>query len=1148
MNTQFDAFGNPIRRRIKKKKRKKPFTINNYADNLEANEAKALKIKKLTAIEKQVYKQMYGYCNWECQQNRLPKNVDFNYMCLLPKNMIIPPIFKYYPPNNCLKKGQRRRKRRKRRSRWSRTFQRRVRQPRRGPRLPRQRRCKPQGRGRGRRKRKRRRGIRGFFGRRLKDNKKEDVVDSTPGKDNSAKGQKSPQNKKKEFKMHAKAKMLPVPERQLLQIKPSKHKKKSHSDIGFNIKTLNILTKMYNSPVVKKKSFHKERMNILKKNLDKGLTSTEKLENSVDKLNSVPIVESKQADQRRVSTVSIKTHQINELQKNPKKKKKKKRKLFGVFKAIGKAFKDAGEAVVKVLPVYNRSSILSNPRGKFHVKRPPKSKIFTPKGDSNSQRRNINPLLNARLKLTSFDPAFFYKTLKNPLELMGSFIPRDEKITCKTFQRHIWKSFVNVNKEKLRYCYRVYDSLQSFDTEKFKETLAIMRGTLFDMLQIKRSFYCALCDVEKQKLFNHADKRIIYSGKFCVDILGKFRSIIYFQNVIMIEYMDQLLQLIQCYRANGNVFNFPFHTYLERHKRRVFFIQRCFRSSNDVETKLKNCMFMCNQYEYVKISKFFDGDLRTLRIVLMQIFQYLREMRFSPYIKSPPFGYVTEAKFPAVVDTKIEKSKKYRNDQNTFAAKQEFAGMVSRDPNPVGKDNTEETLKKKIIKLQYTMMYKNKHEDHSVEFFPFNKKLKKNLKMVQLMATAPLDFIPKKIKSTLDKRKRKKAFKKSMKRLFNRRMNRQYNTRRDTDREKRIIKSVTKQFNKAKKETKKLKKEMTKLKIDPDQEESSGKKRDLRDVNSESLDLTSDLNNDKQLKEMQESADSNLLELVKNLKNDKDYYGLSSKPNNDLADAQKAIKNMPERILAKKQFLILSKKVFDKKTKKYKHEKVKWRVRKWSRQMRKMKKWKINEKRFDYLQRRMDSEFGNYPSDSEHIMHGIYERRDIPLSIKNYKPLFITLFLGLNPVVESEMMDIDLNPENLLKREFKRRHPESFSKLAILQYFGVPNKTIKLFNTEMNLGFRDLAHVKEMKSIVNNPKPPKKHVNPGKGYQGNMKKLTAHTNMIVRHHLLPKRHTDPKDGDFGIEEADKKTSADKESQLMFYLFDHRSKYPIFKNN
>lgn len=1114
------------------------------------------KVAHMHNLEKQYIIRKRRGCNYKCRLNKLPRNIDFNNMCILPKKLILKKRMEFYGkfrkngkgdwvPVNRANRGYRRQMRRHSRRR-------------------------------------------GYFSKRRRRKLK----------------QKKAKKKKAKKGSYKVLKNASPPERHLSLVSSVESVVKPLSQ-----KAMKFISGFYKKPVAKKKGLGEEYISSQVKKEERSLTDEQKLEDKRVKLASTPVVEQKSVDNGVVDgrlsqlasadQVSLKTGvdmgspqtgldpasldgtTTDGLENDPNrelffKMPKFKNPFAGIkapkfgnpFKGIkGPKFKNPF-AKKKKPPKPKAGNLYLNPRDSFYVKPPKMGKGYDPSIDPTRAKKMIPLLLKEKMELTSVPKGFFYRKLKYPLPMIGSFIPRDEMVTCRTFKRHLWKSFINVNREKIRYCYRIYDSLESFDIARFRKGMLIMRLKLADLLNMKRGFYCAICDYDRQAMFDHKNKLILYRTDFCINFLHEYKELINFHNVIMVEYMDQMLQLIECYRGHGRFFDFPYRTFLEMHKRRIYFIQRCFahriqsKDPQEEDKFLKNCMFICNQFNYISYSRFIDGDLRTLNIVLMRIFQYLREMRFSPYIKLPPYQFLIPYEYPAVKGSKLESSRGYQNDLNDYIRQQLKIGKKTHiSKKAMSKNNEEETLRQRVNRLQYDIFYKKKkHYDLSIDYIPFNKNLRKRLKMLKMMSLKPPNYIPNKIKMA-EKERTERAYQKRLRnKLMGIRGKRKNSTRGVIRQENKIIRGVNHAFDKAAREHVRHKKKLKRL---------SKKKDEMEKRLSRELKFSDQI--DDKLASVKSVEDASILDTFKQLQNDQNYYGVDAQAQaqTPVADVDKATvdqKLIPERRLAKKKgkkgrkgrkkkkrrkkkVVILTTKVKNRKTGEYRTERVPHRVTSWKKYRHKLlKKKKKKFDRFKELTRRQSGDFAYYPPDSEHIMHGIYQEKKLFYDLKRYRPMYLVHMTGLDPLVDHLHMDLDIDPKTIIRREYNIRNPEAFDRNVILQYFGIPNKTISDFNYDITqTHYTDLVRLKEM---AENPKPVNKRAKMHKKRDPNKpwKEARQNTEMMKRHHVYPKKHKNPEHHELGIHEYDPATSADMDSQFMFYMFDHRSKYPIFRHN
>ena len=843
-----------------------------------------------------------------------------------------------------------------------------------------------------------------------------------------------------------------------------------------------------------------------------------------------------------------------------------------------------------------------NPRDKYFVKYPiPPSYIADVRIDK--YERSVKELLTSRLELASVPKSFFYKKLARPVDLIGTLANNKQKVTCRTFKRHLWKAFINVNREKLRYCYRVHDSLRQMDVEGMRQSFGTMLAKLVEMMKIKRGWYCAICDHDRQRLIDHRTRTVSFNEGFCGRFLGQNRELIYFMNVILVEYMDMMLQLVQCYRQNGKVFDFPFRTQLEVAKRRIFFVQRCLATPEGSPDFLKHCLFMCRQFSYTKFTPLFDGDINTLSRVLTLVFQYLRETRTVPYIKLPPYQFVTPYEYPASEGSKLEESRRYQNDSDAFRAEQRAKRPAWNAETAMFRPNTEERLRAKVNSLQYSIFYKKKHQDRSIgDSVAFNKRLHKKLYEERLKAQFPPDhltYLLKRANYAKEARKIRHKIRRMSRRRFRSRDEwRMYQS------EKKIIDLVQREYlfakqtvdraakerrrkaqlARRKRKSRKGGKRRTRQGRRGDDNDDNGERDEDRDKQDETRsqskkktakDAKSKKNQKKEnalqrslrksLEQVRADTDTDAATLasIEALKNDAQYYDLGSKQPGT-AEADSVDETISQRILtekpkkrrkkatrkharasksrrrrSKKGFVFYKKKSTHPKSGKASFKKVKMRVISFPRR-KGLGKRRKKKKKGPGLSHRKTKRLDFSPSESQHVLHGIYDKQDVLRDVRTYQSMFLSQLRGLDPIQDSEAMDIDFDLEKLILEDYRLKNPEKIDQKVVLEYLGIPNQAIRHFNSDMDLRSKDYArlHSKTEKRNRSALRRRKRHREIEGRKRGN-------AGIMMRQNVLPRRHQRAQEHALGLDEFDPKQSNDRETQFLYYLMDNHGKYPAF---
>ena len=226
---------------------------------------------------------------------------------------------------------------------------------------------------------------------------------------------------------------------------------------------------------------------------------------------------------------------------------------------------------------------------------------------------------------------FRMKKKKKVKRAKGGF--SNEKITnyvtqtrCTTHTDMFYREFVVVNQEKTEYCIGIHDKYMDFRIKDFISLLPQVKNSLTFMVNMKRAFYCHLCDAHMHKFFDLEKKTIQMSKGFCNRLLRKQIDYFKFMHIILIEFSSQLLQYQACFETDGAVFEFPFRTFMTKYLRRIPIIKKCLSSLTDKKSFYKNCWMICEQYQYYTFSTFFDGDQELLRRINVSLLSFQRKL------------------------------------------------------------------------------------------------------------------------------------------------------------------------------------------------------------------------------------------------------------------------------------------------------------------------------------------------------------------------------------------------------------------------------------------------------------------------------------------------------------------------------------------
>jgi hypothetical protein len=219
---------------------------------------------------------------------------------------------------------------------------------------------------------------------------------------------------------------------------------------------------------------------------------------------------------------------------------------------------------------------------------------------------------------------------KNARTSINNFlsVPKPSLISleCRGLDSTYVRDYITINPRKVEFCYRIYTDFLHYNIGFFNDTLVEVKKNMMGFAGLRKQFFCSLCDGTGQNYFDAEKKVMIYKQEFCSDVIHNYLDYLQFMNILLIEFSDSLLQYVQCYETDAEIYNFPYQNFLVKYKRRIHFFRKCFNSvlSGD-PAFMKNCWFICNKFSYLRISSIFDGDLPLLSRIKIAIFSFLRK-------------------------------------------------------------------------------------------------------------------------------------------------------------------------------------------------------------------------------------------------------------------------------------------------------------------------------------------------------------------------------------------------------------------------------------------------------------------------------------------------------------------------------------------
>lgn len=334
------------------------------------------------------------------------------------------------------------------------------------------------------------------------------------------------------------------------------------------------------------------------------------------------------------------------------------------------------------------------------------------------RRRKIRPLvkrLGSYLRAKIIKP-YIDEKLFNPKTINDV---KDEKlnmIECEIEGKHLYRHFIVSNKHKTRFCLDRYAKFKKFNPDIFEKVMVQNKAFNLNMLNLKKTLYCSICDANYQRSFVHEKQLIVYEEEFCRNLLDKFESYISWKNIILIEYMDLTLQLLTCYETPANFVDYPLPSFLDKAKRLIYFVKRCLER-RDKKDFMMYCHFLCTDFKLKGFSQLLDGDLKIIDLFVLKIYNFARKVGLTPL---PPIKVLTAVEEKELSRDDLNEHllptvKKSENDSDNFKLVQHKINKIydslvdkeklKRDPSNGAVANKNRFVKKPLDKFEKLPSY-----------------------------------------------------------------------------------------------------------------------------------------------------------------------------------------------------------------------------------------------------------------------------------------------------------------------------------------------------------------------------------------------------------------------------------------------------------
>lgn len=145
-------------------------------------------------------------------------------------------------------------------------------------------------------------------------------------------------------------------------------------------------------------------------------------------------------------------------------------------------------------------------------------------------------------------------------------------------------------------------------TPKLEETLELLEDFF---LNTYKGFYCTLCDATSQSFIDIQKRRMIYSEKFCRNIIYNSLHPLLYYNIYFSRYLNLVSKFMTSCNHKSEFEDIPvdlkyvFNTNADHHS----MLTRCYKHKNEVDW-FESCEPICSKFQPTDFNKFFTPRLK----------------------------------------------------------------------------------------------------------------------------------------------------------------------------------------------------------------------------------------------------------------------------------------------------------------------------------------------------------------------------------------------------------------------------------------------------------------------------------------------------------------------------------------------------------
>lgn len=242
---------------------------------------------------------------------------------------------------------------------------------------------------------------------------------------------------------------------------------------------------------------------------------------------------------------------------------------------------------------------------------------------------------------------------------------------------------------------------------KLEKNINYMHDFLLDS---HRGFYCAICDAEQQRFFEFDRKRIVFSERFCREIVFNSLHVLLYLHAHFTKYLNLMTKFTTNCSFKGDFKEkliprkYLFSTKADHHRS----LTKCQKNRNRLDW-IDSCRDICKNFNLIEFNSYFRPKIKKLKKYNTFIGKELRKISDAEHKYNIVNGLST-----AKPRKKAKKSKKARIlAEAKKDTKKNTANLVKKKPNKedlaMAKEQKEmdEQLAKLIVKKEVPAIYKS---------------------------------------------------------------------------------------------------------------------------------------------------------------------------------------------------------------------------------------------------------------------------------------------------------------------------------------------------------------------------------------------------------------------------------------------------------